>query len=67
MRVTALRATALRAGRWIRWYLRQSTGEAKWDEYLERTAHEGLVPISRRDFEHHRSEHSEKSPPARCC
>ena len=53
--------------RGILWYLRQATGEAKWDEYLERTAHEGLVPISRRDFEHHRSEHSEKSPPARCC
>jgi uncharacterized short protein YbdD (DUF466 family) len=67
MRATALRATALSAGRGIRWYLRQLTGEAKWDEYLERAQREDVVPMSRRDFERHRSEHSEKNPRARCC
>ena len=67
MTVTALGATALRAGRWIRWYLRQSTGEAKWDEYLERARSQDLEPMSRRDFERHRSEHSEQHPQARCC
>jgi hypothetical protein len=67
MRVNALGVSALRAGRGIRWYLRQVSGEAKWDEYLERARHEGVVPISRRDFERHRSEHSEQSPRARCC
>jgi len=67
MRATALRATALRAGRGIRWYLRALSGEAKWDEYLERAQHEDVAPMSRREFERHRSEHSEKNPPARCC
>ena len=57
----------LRAGRGIRWYLRQVTGEAKWDEYLERCRGEGAEPMSRRDFERHRAEHQEKSTRARCC
>ena len=30
-----MRTAALKAGRGIRWYLKQATGEAKWDEYLE--------------------------------
>jgi len=59
--------SALRVGRGIRWYLRQVTGEAKWDEYVERCRHEDAEPMSRRDFERHRCEHSEKSPRARCC
>jgi len=67
MRTTALRASALRAVRWIRWYLRQVSGEAKWDEYLERTRRDAIEPMSRRDFERHRSEHSEQHPQARCC
>jgi hypothetical protein len=67
MTVTALRATALRAGRGVRWYLRHATGEAKWDEYLERVRDEGVEPMSRRDFERHRAEHHESHPPARCC
>jgi hypothetical protein len=67
MRATALRARALRAGRGVLWYLRQATGEAKWDRYLAEATSQGVEPMSRRDFERHRSEHSEKSPPARCC
>jgi hypothetical protein len=63
----ALRATALRAGRGIRWYIRALSGEAKWDEYLGRARAEGVEPMSRKDFERHRSEHSEKHPQARCC
>jgi uncharacterized short protein YbdD (DUF466 family) len=66
-KANALRAGTLSAGRGIRWYLRQVSGEAKWDEYLERARHEAVVPMSRRDFERHRSEHSEKNPRARCC
>ncbi|HYO17599.1 MAG TPA: YbdD/YjiX family protein [Dermatophilaceae bacterium] len=57
----------LSVGRGIRWYLRQVTGEAKWDEYLERARREGIQPVSRRDFERHRSEHGETNPRARCC
>ena len=29
-----MRSAVLRAGRGLRWYLRQATGEAKWDEYV---------------------------------
>jgi Selenoprotein, putative len=57
----------LRFVRGIRWYLKQVTGEAKWDEYLERARSEDVKPVSRRDFERHRTEHLEKNPQARCC
>jgi uncharacterized short protein YbdD (DUF466 family) len=62
-----MRTAALKAGRGIRWYLKQVTGEAKWDEYLERCRDEDVTPMSRRDFERHRSEHQEKCTRARCC
>ncbi len=62
-----MRTLALRAGRGILWFLKQSTGEAKWDEYLERCRREGVEPMSRRDFERHRAEHTENHPQARCC
>jgi Selenoprotein, putative len=62
-----MRSAALKIGRGIRWYLRQSTGEAKWDEYLERCRVDGVKPLSRRAFERHRAEHKENSPMARCC
>ena len=62
-----IKSSALRVGRGIRWYLRAVTGEAKWDEYLERARSEDFEPMSRRDFERHRAEHNEKSPSARCC
>jgi len=59
--------SALRVAHGIRWYLKQATGEAKWDEYLERCRIDGLEPISRRSFERHRAEHQEKGTRARCC
>ena len=62
-----MNSSALRVGRGIRWYLRAVTGEAKWDEYRERARSEGFEPMTRRDFERHRSEHSENNPQARCC
>ena len=62
-----MKATALSIGRGIRWYLKQATGEAKWDEYLERCRSDGVEPVSRRDFERHRAEHREKSTQPRCC
>lgn len=62
-----MNSSALKVGRGIRWYLRQVTGEAKWDEYLERCRNDGVEPTSRRDFERHRTAHNEKSPRARCC
>lgn len=62
-----MRAAALRAGRGIRWYVKQATGEAKWDEYVDRCRSEGVEPASRRDFERHRADHREKNPQSRCC
>ena len=62
-----MRSRALKAVLGIRWYLKQVSGEAKWDEYLERARHEDVEPMTRRDFERHRSEHKENNPQARCC
>jgi len=56
-----------RVGRAILWYLKQATGEAKWDEYLERCLREDVEPMSRRSFERHRAEHRESCTQARCC
>jgi len=62
-----MRAAALKAGRGIRWYLKQVSGEAKWDEYLERCRSDGVEPMSRRDFERHRAQRRENCTQARCC
>jgi uncharacterized short protein YbdD (DUF466 family) len=62
-----MRDAVLRAGRGLRWYLRQVTGEAKWDEYVERCSRRGVPPVSRRDFERHRADHRERHPQSRCC
>jgi len=62
-----MKTAVLRAGRGIRWYVKQLTGEAKWDEYLDRCRRQGAEPMSRRDFERHRAEHQENNPQARCC
>lgn len=62
-----MRERVVRAGRGVRWYLRQVTGEAKWDEYVDRCALQATQPMSRRAFERHRSEHREASTGSRCC
>ena len=62
-----MRAAVRTAGRGIRWYLRQATGEAKWDEYLDRCRSEGAQPMTRREFERHRAQHRERNPQTRCC
>ena len=62
-----MRAAIVKAGRGIHWYLKASTGEAKWDEYLDRCRSDGTEPMSRRDFERHRAEHQENNPQTRCC
>jgi hypothetical protein len=51
----------------VRWYLKQATGEAKWEEYVGRCRREGTEPMSRREFERHRAEHREANPASRCC
>ncbi len=62
-----MRAAIVKAGQGIHWYLKASTGEAKWDEYLDRCRSDGTEPMSRRDFERHRAEHQENNPQTRCC
>jgi len=63
-----VRTAVLRAGRGVRWYLRQATGEAKWDEYVARCRpDDGEPPMSRRQFERHRADHKERNPQSRCC
>jgi hypothetical protein len=56
-----------RARRGVLWYLREFTGEARWDDYLARCAREGVEPVSRRAFERHRADHRETSVEGRCC
>lgn len=62
-----MRSAVLRAGRALRWYIRQASGEAKWDEYAERCRAQGLEPMTRREFERQRADHREHSPQSRCC
>jgi uncharacterized short protein YbdD (DUF466 family) len=62
-----MREAVLRAGRGLRWYVRQASGEAKWDEYVARCRAQGAVPMSRREFERHRADHRERNPQSRCC
>ena len=51
----------------VRWYVRQATGESKWDDYVERCRVQGVPPMDRREFERHRAEHREQDPRSRCC
>lgn len=62
-----MRQALARAGRGLRWYVRQATGEAKWDQYVERCRVEGVAPMSRREFERQRAEHREHDAGSRCC
>ncbi|ROR91296.1 YbdD/YjiX family protein [Nocardioides aurantiacus] len=51
----------------VRWYARELSGEAKWDQYVARCAREGTEPMSRRAFERHRDDHRENGTQQRCC
>ena len=62
-----MKEALLRTGRAVRWYVRQATGEAKWDEYVDRCRTQGVDPVSRRQFERHRSDHREHDARSRCC
>jgi uncharacterized short protein YbdD (DUF466 family) len=62
-----VRAAALRAWRGLRWYLREFSGEARWDNYLQHCAKQGHTPMSRREFERRRADAAERAPISRCC
>jgi uncharacterized short protein YbdD (DUF466 family) len=60
-------STVVRALRGVHWYLKELTGEAAWDRYLEHCAEHGHSPMSRREFERRRSDEREANPVSRCC
>ncbi|WP_293785665.1 YbdD/YjiX family protein [uncultured Aeromicrobium sp.] len=51
----------------LRWYLREISGEARWDAYREQCIREGRQPMSRREYERHRAAHREHDQRGRCC
>lgn len=57
----------LEVARAVRWYVRQLTGEGKWDEYVAECEAFGEPPMSRREFERRRDHEREHTPGARCC
>jgi uncharacterized short protein YbdD (DUF466 family) len=66
-RATAARSAAGRAWHGVRWYLREWSGEARWDDYLRHCAEHGHQPMSRREFERRRADERERTPVSRCC
>ena len=60
-------AAVVRAWQGVRWYLREFTGEARWDDYLAHCADHGHQPVSRREFERRRADALERNPVSRCC
>ncbi|WP_369137561.1 YbdD/YjiX family protein [Modestobacter versicolor] len=67
MTAADLRAAVVRAGRGVRWYLREFSGEARWDDHLRECAEHGHEPLSRREFERRRADAVERNPVSRCC
>ncbi len=60
-------SAVVRALRGVHWYLKELTGEAAWDRYVEHCAAHGHVPVSRREFERRRADAREANPVSRCC
>jgi uncharacterized short protein YbdD (DUF466 family) len=60
-------AALSRAWEGVRWYLKEFTGEARWDDYLEHCAQHGHAPMSRYEFERQRTDAAERNPVTRCC
>jgi uncharacterized short protein YbdD (DUF466 family) len=62
--------TTIRKGaRWLRWYLREVSGESAYDRYVEhaRAEHPDQEVLSRRDFERQRMDDRDARPQSRCC
>ena len=52
----------------IRWYLREVTGESRYEKYLaSRGDHAGRGALTEREFWRERSRRLEENPPSRCC
>lgn len=63
----SVRAAVTRAWRGVRWYARELSGEARWDDHLAHCARSGHEPMSRRAFERARSDRAERAVVDRCC
>ena len=66
--VPAVSPALRRSARWLRWYLREVSGESAYDRYLvhARAEHPAAV-LSRREFERRRMDQRDDRPDARCC
>jgi hypothetical protein len=62
-----VRAAAVRGWRGVRWYLREWSGESRWDDHLRECAEHGHEPLTRREFERRRADALERHPVSRCC
>jgi Selenoprotein, putative len=51
----------------VRWYLREWSGEARWDDHLRECAEHGHEPLTRREFERRRADAAERTAIGRCC
>jgi len=56
-----------RAWQGVRWYLREFTGESRWDAYVRHCVEHGHPPRTRREFERARADLAERSVENRCC
>lgn len=51
----------------VRWYLRELTGESRYDAHVARERAAGTTPLTRRQFERRHAQHAELRPGSRCC
>jgi uncharacterized short protein YbdD (DUF466 family) len=61
--------TVRRAFEGVRWYLREVSGESRYDRYVEhmRRDHPAQAVMSRREYERQRMRMRDENPRARCC
>jgi len=62
--------SALRHGvRWLRWYLREASGETAYERYVAHAlaAHPDAPVLSRGQFERQRMSQRDGRPESRCC
>lgn len=51
----------------LRWYLREISGEARYDRYAAQCRAAGHEPPSRSAYERARADRRERHPEGRCC
>ncbi|PAU69187.1 carbon starvation protein A [Bifidobacterium anseris] len=62
-------AWAARLWRGVVWYLRELSGEARYDHYVERMRreHPDRTPLGEREFLRERERHEREHPNTSCC